>query len=375
MKTLIRTLILIIGVMAALWVMWGDQMLMQGGGSGSQSGSAASSVKVSTAVAVREDVPVSVSLAGNVVAYETVAIKSRIDSQIVAVEFKDGDAVKEAQVLFRLDDRALKAQIRQLQADVQKEKAQLENTRLQYERAQELVKNNFVSQAQLDTAQATYRSQQAVLNAIKASLENSRVELSYCTITAPISGRAGTIHVTMGNNVKANDTTALVTINRVSPIRAQFAIPERYYEQVRRAMTAKEPVQVRAVRKGDAEETLGTLEYINNSIDTATGAFLARALFQNEKEALWPGMYVNVSVELGIERDALTVPAVAVQGDAAQHFVFRVKEGAAVKTPVTIARSVGEKTVVSGGLEPGDRVITDGLLRVTDGTPVEAANR
>ena len=328
----------------------------------------APTVKISEAIAKRQDVPIAVSVPGNVVAYETVSIKSRIDSQIVAVKFHDGDAVQAGQILFLLDDRALRAQLKQLEASVQKEKAQLVNTRLQYERAQKLVETQSVSQAALDNSQAAYRSQQAVVNSIEASLENTRVQLSYCTITAPISGRAGTINVTLGNSVKANDTQAFVTINRISPIRVQFAIPERYYEQVKQAMAKSVPVH--ALRP-NAENTLGTLEYINNTIDTTTGAFLARAIFPNEKESLWPGMFVTASVELGNDHNALTIPAVAVQGDEGRHFVFKVVNNKAIKTPVDVMRNANDVAIIGKGLKEGDVVITDGLLRATDGSAVE----
>jgi RND family efflux transporter MFP subunit len=359
-----RKIILLVVATAALALVW-----WKAGGESKDAKPVIAAIKVSVASAERRDVPVSVSLAGNVVAYETVAIKSRMDSQIVDVKFKDGEAVKEGQVLFLLDDRALKARFNQLTANVEKEKAQLKNARLQYERAQELVKNNFVSQAALDAAQAEYRSQLALVNSIKAQLDNTKVELSYCTITAPISGRAGTINVTLGNNVKANDAAPLVTINQISPIRVQFAIPERYYDPVRKAM-AQSTTRVKAIRKGNLEAIEGTLEYINNTIDTATGTFLARALFQNEKEALWPGMYVNVKMELGTETGALVVPAEAVQGDEGNHFVFKVKEGKAVKTAVEM-RSLGESAMITKGLEEGDVVVIDGMLRLADGSAVE----
>jgi len=328
-----------------------------------------SATQVSAATAVRRDVPLNVSLAGNVVAYETVAIKSRIDSQIVDVPFKDGDTVEQGQVLFVLDDRSLKAQIRQLEASVQKEQATLENVRLQYERARQLITTKAVSQSHVDDTKAAFIGQQALVNATQASLENTRVLLSYCTITAPISGRAGTINVTRGNNVRAGDTEALVTINRVSPIRAQFSIPERYYEQVKLAMSSA--VSVAAEREGSGQIAGGTLEYIDNTIDASTGSFAARAVFANEQEALWPGMFVKLTLELGHDRAALTIPAVAVQGDTGKHFVFRLEGGKAIKTPVEVVRNTGELAVIAAGLQDGQQVAIDGILRLADGVAVE----
>jgi multidrug efflux system membrane fusion protein len=330
----------------------------------------APAIKVSVADVIRKDMPVSLSLPGNVVAYETVAVRSRIDSQVTEVKFADGDAVTQRQVLFILDDRSLKAQIKQLEANLQKEKSQLENTRLQYERAKNLILSKFVSQSQLDDAKAAFNAQLAVMEAAQANLDNTRVLLSYSTITAPISGRAGTINVTQGNNVKANDAT-MVTINQVKPIRVQVAVPENYYAEVKEAMEKTIPVS--ATRQENPEVEKGTLEYIDNTIDPTTGSFLARAVFANEKEALWPGMFVTATLELGQETGRLTIPAVAVQGDEGNHFVFKAEGGKAVKTPVEIARTANDMAIISKGLAEGEKVIVDGLLRISDGSAIEVA--
>lgn len=332
-------------------------------------GKGAPAVLVTAAPVTRQDVPIALSLVGNVIAYETVSIKSRLDSLVTDVRFKDGDYVEQGQVLFMLDDRNINAQLKEQEANVAKERAQLQNLRLQYDRARTLNEKKFVAQAQVDQTKAAYNSQLAVIEAAQAAMENTRVLLSYTTIRAPISGRAGTINVTKGNNVKANDTQALVTINQVSPIRAQFAIPERYYEQVKAALTASIPVT--ASRQGVAGTSQGTLEYIDNTIDPSTGAFTARAIFSNENEALWPGMFATIAIALGREAGALTVPAVAVQGDEGKHFVFKLAEGKAIKTPVDVARTLGETAIISKGLSEGEQVLTDGLLRVTDGAAVE----
>jgi len=327
-------------------------------------------IKVSVVEATRNNVPVSISLSGNVIAYETVAIKSRIDSQIIEAKFHDGDAVAKGQVLFVLDDRSLKAQISQLEANLQKEKAQLENTRVQYERAKNLISGKFIAQAQLDDTKSAYNAQLALVKAAQASLDNTIIMLSYSTIRSPIDGRAGTINVTPGNNVKANDTQPLVTINQVSPIRVQFAIPERYYERVKSSMEQSVPVKVS--RQDSPEAAQGKLEYIDNTIDPTTGSFIARAVFTNEKESLWPGMFVTVAINLGEEKGKVTIPLVAVQGDDNNHFVFRDIENKAVKTPVNISTS-GNIAIVNKGISEGEKVITDGLLRISDGAAIEIA--
>ncbi len=354
----------IIGVAIAVFALW----LGIGKFSGDSKKDAPPAVKISAAEAVRKDVLVSVSLPGNVIAFETVAIKSRLDSQVVEVKFHDGDAVTQGQILFVLDDRSIKAQIQQLQATLQKEKAQLENNRLQYERAKSLIASKFIAQAQLDDAKSNYNAQSALVKAAQANLENNTVLLSYTTITAPINGRAGTINVTQGNNVKANDTQPLVTINQVSPIRVQFAIPERYYEKVKAAMAQSVPVI--ASRQDTQVNANGTLEYIDNTIDPSTGSFIARAVYTNEKEELWPGMFVTVNLSLGQENGKITIPLVAVQGDENNHFVFKIVDGKAVKTPVDVSTS-GDVAIVNKGLAEGEKVIIDGLLRISDGATVE----
>lgn len=344
-----------------------------GSGNSGNGANNTAAARVSVAPAQVKDVPDDINLVGTVVAYETVSIKSRLDSQITNVLFHDGDYVKEGQVLFELDDRALNAQIKQMEADVTKEKAQLVNVKLQYERALKLVKSNTVAQSQVDAAKAAYEAQLAQVNSMQANADTAKVQLTYAKITAPISGRAGTINVTRGNNVKANDTGALVTINQVSPIRVQFSTPQRYYDRLRTAM-GQGTVTVTAQRN-ESKESLaqGVLEYLDNTIDVSNGTFVARAIFTNEDEKLWPGMFVNVTLQLGIEKNALTIPAVAVQGDEGSHFVFTVDadKKKAKRMPVDIARNNGEVAIVTKGLSENDQVIVDGLLRVTDGGAID----
>ncbi|MBY0406111.1 MAG: efflux RND transporter periplasmic adaptor subunit, partial [Rickettsiales bacterium] len=273
-----------------------------------------STINVTVSTVTRQDVPITVQLVGNVVAYESVAVKSRLDSQVMEVRFKDGDFVEEGQVLFVLDDRAITAQISQLQATLEKEKANLANAQLMYTRSQQLRKTQVVAQAQVDQTKAAFDAQAAQVNASQAALENTQVLLSFTKITAPIAGRTGTIGVTRGNNVKANDTQALVTINRISPIRLQFAIAQHYYDKVREVLAAGD-VKVVAQNKESSTPVEGKLEYLENTIDVASGTFAARAVFQNTDEKLWPGMFVNIVLDLGTMPNARTIPAVAVQGD------------------------------------------------------------
>lgn len=340
------------------------------GGSADRS-QAPAAVNVTAAPVVRQDIPVTVPLVGNVVAYESVAVRSRLDSQITEVHFRDGGFVREGDVLFELDDRAVAAQISQFSAALEKEKANLVNAELQYNRARQLRKTQVVAQAQVDQARAMYEAQLAQVGAAQANLDNAQVQRSYARITAPISGRTGTINVTRGNTVRAGDAQALVTINRISPIRVQMAIPQRYYDAVKEALSAG-GVRVTARNRDAAAPVQGMLEYLDNAIDISSGTFAARAAFANEDEKLWPGMFVNITLDLGILKNSLTIPSVAVQGDEGARFVYVLDERAvkAERRDVETGMNNGKIAVVTRGLAENDRVIVDGILRVTDGAPV-----
>lgn len=338
-----------------------------------QSGSNGNAVK-KTAVAVRvssvesRDVPLALKSVGTVVTSDSVTLKSRIDSQIMEVKFKDGDYVEKGALLFVLDDRALKAQLGEMEANMESDKAKLDNLRVQFERSKQLAAKNFASQADLDNAKAAYEAQRATANASGAVIENTKVQLAYTRITAPISGRTGTISVTAGNTVKANDTS-LVVINQVKPIRVQVSLPQRYLGTVRDAM-AKAPLEVSALREGGGEPSHGTLEYIDNAVDQSTGTFAARATFPNENEALWPGMFVNLILVLGEEKNVLTLPEVAIQHGQAGDFVFTVADGKAVKRPVKVARLQDAIAVIETGVSGGEPAVVDGLMSLTDGAAV-----
>jgi multidrug efflux system membrane fusion protein len=322
-----------------------------------------------------KDMPNNISLVGTVYAYETVAIKSRIDSQITDVYFKDGDEVNAGSLLFKLDDSVLLAALNQYEANLKRDQAQAENARTQYSRYQELVAKGFASKEKVEESKAAFKAQEATVNATKASIQSAKAQLDFTTIKAPISGRAGTINVTRGNNVKANDGNALVTINRVKPIRVQFSIPQRYYDSLREA--SKEVVNVTAQRSDGQILCTGRLEYIDNNIDTSTGSFIARAVFENTDEKLWPGMFVNVSITLNIDKNAMVIPQVAIQNGQDGSFVYILdSEGKkAIKTPVEIVRTQDNNAIIKKGLSAGDRVIVDGLLKISDGALVEFSTK
>lgn len=359
------TLLLLAG--GAAWV--GNQKDADKTG-GKAAAAKAPSVPVVATPAVKGDVPVSVKLAATVYANATVTVKSRLDSQIVAVHFQDGDKVKQGDLLFELDNRALKAQRAELQANMQRDAVQLKNAKQQYERSKKLMVQGFVTNEKLDQDKTAYEAQEASLAATRATLDNIDVQMDYTLVRAPISGRAGTIAVTAGNNVKANDTTGLVTINQIDPILVQFSVPQRYYDNVRAAM-ARGKLGVSATRAETGATLSGSLEYIDNAIDLGTGTFVARARFDNPDEKLWPGMFVDVLLTLDTIKDALVVPAAAIQGREGSQFVYVVNAAKQAEKRKITAHLQEDTAVVESGLQPGEQVVTDGLLRVVEGTALD----
>ena len=329
-------------------------------------------VNVTVAQTTMQQVPVTIHAVGNVVAYESVAIRARLDSQVTAVHFKDGDEVKQGDLLFELDDQSLRARANELEANIARDRAQLENARRQSSRAATLADKGFATKATKDDSTANAAVAQAALNASIAALESVKVQLGYTRITAPITGRTGTINVTLGNNVKANDTQPLVTINQLKPIRVQAALPQQHFDAVRAAMQAG-AVPVTAALKDDAANNTiaeGTLDYIDNAIDATTGTFVTRAGFANDTERLLPGMFVTVTLSLGGDAAALTVPEVAIQRGQTGDYVFVMVGDKAMKRDVTVARLQDNLAIVSNGLAEGDTVVVDGLLGLKDGSTV-----
>jgi membrane fusion protein, multidrug efflux system len=329
-------------------------------------------IAVKVAAVEKRDVPLNLREVGTIVAYETVAVRSRLDSQVMEVKFKDGDAVQQGELMFVLDDRTIKAQLAQSEANLQRDRAQEENLRRQYIRNQELAKKGYAAQAALDEARAAYEAQRATLGATQAAIESARVQLGYTRITAPISGRTGTINVTTGNTVKANDTTPLVTINQIRPIRAQTALPQQYLDRIRAAMNTG-GITVMAEYQGSAEPIKGTLEYIDNAVDQSTGTFAARAVFPNENEVLWPGMFVPLTLTLGTEEGVIAIPEVAIQHGQAGDFIFIAQDGKAVQREIKLRRIQGDMAVLDSGAKEGEQVIIDGMMSLKNGSNITLA--
>jgi multidrug efflux system membrane fusion protein len=318
-------------------------------------------------------VPVTLAVIGNAQAYSTVAIKSQVDGQILGVHFREGQTVKKGDLLFTLDPRPFEAALRQAEANLAKDKALLEKAQTDLARLVRLVEKDFTSRANYDQAKANVASLEATIKADEALVDQAKLRLEYTKITAPIDGRVGSILVNAGNLVKANDTAAgtLVNLAQIRPINVQFAVPESYLGEIRARMAAGKILVKAAIPEDTRPPAVGTLTFINNAVDTQTGTILLKATYANDDERFTPGQFVNVTVELSVIAEAVVVPPAAVQIGQRGNYVFVVKadntvELRLVKTGVRTEREV----VVEDGLQPGERVVVEGQLRLRPGARV-----
>ena len=328
-------------------------------------------VPVMVAPVVAKTVPLHIQGIGNVEPFATVAVKARVDGQIVKVFFTDGQEVKKGQPLFQLDPRPFEAALKQSEANLLRDKAQREHARAQERRYKDLLQKNFVSKDAYSQFLTNVETADATVRADEAAVENARLQLEYATIRAPISGRTGKIMIQLGNLVKANDTTSLVLINQVAPVYLSFAVPEQYLPEIRKYMAAGR-IPVRAqLSNADASPVDGELAFIDNAVDTATGTIRLRATFQNEDRALWPGQFVTAVVTLREQRDAIVVPSQAVQTGPKGQYVYVIKPDLSAELrEIVVDRTEGAETVIAKGLAAGERVVTTGQLRLVPGIKV-----
>jgi multidrug efflux system membrane fusion protein len=300
-----------------------------------------------------------------------VAIKSRLDAVIDQVLVKDGQFVKAGDVLFKLDSRAAQAQVDQAAATLARDQVQLANANRNFDRDKQLLSKDFVSHQQYDNDSATAAALDATVKADQAQLENAKVLLSYYTITAPIDGRVGLIAIKRGNSIKSNDVP-LATVNQIQPIYVSFALPQNDLPELRTAL-AQGPVPVKVLAQGDKGVPVeGKVAFFENAIDATSGTITVRAAFDNAEQRLWPGQFVNVSVLVRTDPDALVIPPAAVQIGQSGTYVFVIKDDNTAETrPVTVDRTVNGLAVIGKGLKAGERVATDGQLRLSQGTHVQ----
>jgi membrane fusion protein, multidrug efflux system len=329
----------------------------------------APAVPVSVAPIVVKDVPLRLHAIGNVEPRMTVAIKARVDGQIVAVRFNEGDEVRQGAVLFEIDRRPFEAQFAQAEANAMKDRALLDHAREQEKRNRDLLDRKFISPDAFEQVRTNTETAAATLRADEAAISGIRLQLDYCTIRSPLTGYAGKVMIQQGNLVKANDTMPLVVINEVVPIDVSFSIPEQDLADVRRYQADGELRVAAGPPSGGRSPAAGELSFIDNTTDVATGTIRLKAAFANVDKALWPGQFVNVVLTLTSQKHALVAPSSAVQNGPNGQYVFVVRPDHTVELRnVRIARTEGEDSVVASGLAAGDQVVTAGQLRLAPGT-------
>jgi|SRR6185437_13971933 multidrug efflux system membrane fusion protein len=318
---------------------------------------------VTVAVAEQASIPMQLNAIGNAQAYRAVQVKSMVDGQIQRVLFKQGDDVRAGQLLFQLDKRPFQAALDQAQGKLAQDEATAANSRTQAARDDALLKAGVLAPQEAQAQEAQAAAYTAAVQADKAAVETARVSLGYTDIRAPISGRAGAILVNLGNLVKANDANPLTTLNQISPIYVAFNIPEAQLPAVR--AKAQRGLQVQAFVPNQAQPELGTLSFIDNSVDQTTGTIKLMGTFRNQDRKLWPGEFFNVRLVTGVDPHAIVVPATAVQNGESGKYVYVVQPDAtAVMQPVTSSRTYRQLAVIDKGIQPGQRVIVDGQYRV-----------
>ncbi|HEY7289924.1 MAG TPA: efflux RND transporter periplasmic adaptor subunit [Vicinamibacterales bacterium] len=339
-----------------------------GGGRG---GGQNAPVPVTAATAESRSVPLDVQAIGTVIAASTVAVRSQITGELMAVNFKEGDEVQQGQVLFELDKRPFEAALQQAEAQLQKDIAQHANAKAQATRYQDLATRGIATREQVDQMTTQAAALEATVAADRANVQSAKVQLDYATIEAPISGRTGLLQVHKGNLVRANDTQQIVNINRITPVYVTFAIPEAMLPQFKQYMAAG-TIRVEAKAPNDAgAPSLGKIDFIDIAVDATTGTIKIKGTFQNEDRRLTPGQFVNVSVTLTTDRNATVIPTTAVQSGQQGTYVYVVKTDKTVELrPVIVARTHGDDSIIKTGVAAGETVVTDGQLRLIPGSRV-----
>jgi multidrug efflux system membrane fusion protein len=324
-------------------------------------------VAVEVATVVRKPMPQQIDAVGAVQPIASIAIKARLDSQVMQVHVAEGSRVKEGDLLFTLDSRQLRAQSEQFTAQIAKDMAQIEQARRDLARAEDLAGKGVTSTVQRDTAATALKALEAQLAFDRAALSSITAQLTYTEIRAPVSGRIGSIAAKPGAVVRMADTQSLAVVNQMDPIYIAFSVPAPALAEVR-AVLERGPVRVEAGT--GPSMSVGEIAFIENTMDLATGTVMAKARMTNAAERLWPGAYVPARIVLGVDPNAVTMPASALQIGQSGPYVFVVREGRAVIVPLKVARTIGEEVVVASGLNGGEQVITSGQLRLADGVAV-----
>lgn len=378
-------LVVVIAVVAALWYWHAqkpdaaagqqatDQPRKAGGG---RTGMRAPLAPVQAATAVREAVPRYLSGLGTVTAANTVTVRSRVDGQLMALHFQEGQQVKAGDLLAEIDPSQFKVALAQAEGQLAKDKATLANARRDLARYQQLSKTNLVSRQELDAQQALVNETLGTIKADEAAVASAQLQLNWSRITAPTEGRVGLKQVDIGNQISSGDTAGIVVLTQTHPIDVLFTLPESDIATILQAQKAGKTLTVEAWDRTNKQKlSSGTLLSLDNQIDVTTGTIKLKARFDNQDDALFPNQFVNARMLVDTQQDAIVIPAAALQMGNDGHFVWVLNgDNQVSKHTVTTGIQDSEKVVIAAGLSAGDRVVTDGIDRLTEGAKVEVVD-
>ena len=364
-------------VRAHAWARWAlmPVLVMAVGCSKQQAAPAprASAVPVVVAKVTQRAMPVQLSAIGNVGSY-SVSVRAQVSGELLDVHFREGDFVHKGQLLFTIDSRPYEAALAQAQATLLRDKAVAANSRAQAQRLAKLLADGVVAPSDADTSKSAADAAEATVTADEAAVKTAELNVEYCKIYSPMDGRTGAVMVKPGNLVKVADVP-IVVINEISPIHADFTVPQEYLPEIKKYM-AGGPLRVQAtVPNNSGAPEVGELTFVDNAVDPTTGTIHLRATFENKRGVLWPGLYVNTLITLAEEKNATVIPAQAITAGQQGAFVYVVQPDSSVLArPVVTSRTVEGLAVIEKGLEPGETVVTDGQVRLVPGSKIQIKN-
>lgn len=361
------------GILVIVAAVLGYQQLLPGVQKKSDGrGGRSSGVPVIVASVMQKNMPLQLTVIGSVEAYSTVSVRAQVIGTLTRAHFKEGQDVRQGDLLFTVDPRPFEAALKQAEANLARDNAQLENALQQARRYGELVKKQYVSQEQYDQIRTNASALEAAVQADKAAVETAKVQLSYCYIYSPVTGRTGSLLVNEGNLVRTNDASPMVIINQINPIYVTLSLPEQNLQEIKERMSAGSLKVEALIPQNEERPERGTLSFVDNAVDKTTGTIKLKSTFANAERRLWPGQFVKVMITLADQPNVVVVPSQAVQtGQDGQH-VFVVKSDNAVELrSVVVSRTLNGEAVVEKGLAPGEKVVTDGQFLLGPGTKVQ----
>jgi len=328
-------------------------------------------VPVEIAVVVEKDMPNQLQVIGHVEPVQNVSIKALVTGTLLDIHFQEGQEVKVGDRLFTIDPGPFQAALNQAQANLAKDSASLANARVENKRYEELFKKDLISHEQWDQVRTNYEVYKAAVKADKAAADNAKLSLGYTSISAPIAGRTGSLSFHKGDLVHAGDANAMVVINQMEPIYITFAVPEGYLDEVKKSMASGE-LKITATIPGDTTAMeRGTPTFVDNAVDKTTGTITMKATFPNTDRKLWPGQFANITVIFTVLPKAKVIPSIAIMTNEQGQYVYVVKQDTSVEARPVVVKNVENDVIVEKGLEAGERVVTDGQLKLAPGLKVE----